>query len=177
MSTIDCSLAPKYTDTPVRKPPAKDQDYWSLIGPISPQTQYGEPGLITNKTIPTGIIKLECALKSRQLVIEGAVLWLQVQTVNQFVTCCSSMFCLLVTLLGLLGSFTAECAALIIIKTTMKMFKSFNRCCCCLHRNDREITINTRAGCPHWSPLNLSWEFLLHSTSEKHCCFLEYKIV
>lgn len=74
MSTIDCSLALKHTDTTVRKQPAKDQDYQSLIGLISPKTWCGQLGLITKKTILTGIIKLECAPKCRQLVILLALL-------------------------------------------------------------------------------------------------------
>lgn len=86
MRTIDCSLALKYTDTIVRRQLAKDQDYRSLIGPISPQTQYGEAGLITNKTIPTGIMKVECAFKCRQLVMSIDLL-----------LCCLFMFHLLVT--------------------------------------------------------------------------------
>lgn len=61
--------------TTARKQPAIDQDYWSLIGPISPQNQHGEPGWTANKAIRIRVLEAEFMLKYRQLVIGKQICW------------------------------------------------------------------------------------------------------
>lgn len=63
MRTIDGSPAVK--PTAVGEQAAEDQDYWSLIGPISLKTSCGQLGLVTNKTSPAGIIKVKCEVSAK----------------------------------------------------------------------------------------------------------------